>query len=143
VLAVPGAGAAGGLGAGLIAFCGATITSGVDLIAALAALADKVRDADLVLTGEGSFDGQTARGKAPSGVARIATEIGVPVVVVAGRLSGSEAMEGRGVASFCVSPGPMELSEAVRDADYLLKTGTARLIRLLGLCPVRDLAGAD
>lgn len=142
LLTTPGAGAAGGLGAGLVAFCGADIISGVELVAALAGLEPKVRDADLVLTGEGSFDAQTTRGKAPAGVARIAAENGVPAIVVAGRLSGSEALEGRCVASFCVSPGPMELSEAVRDADSHLRTGTARLIRLLRLPLVRDASGA-
>lgn len=138
VIDTPGAGAAGGLGAGLVAFCGATITSGVRLIAALAGLAGKVEGVDLVLTGEGSFDAQTARGKAPAGVADIAGERGVPVVIVAGRLAGDTASSPvDGVAAYCISPGPMGIGEAMVGAAEMLKSGTARLIRLICLMPRR------
>jgi glycerate 2-kinase len=83
---VPGSGAAGGLGAGLIAFLGATIRPGIDVIAEAVRLAERIRGADLVLTGEGRLDGQTAFGKTVAGVARIAGEEGVPVIVVPGAL---------------------------------------------------------
>ena len=80
----PGAGAAGGLGFGLLAL-GASITSGVDLVADAIDLRDRIAAADLVVTGEGSVDAQSLRGKVIVGVARLAQEAGVPCVVVAGR----------------------------------------------------------
>lgn len=86
VAGLPGAGAAGGLGAGLIAFLGATIRPGIDVIAEAVRLAERIRGADLVLTGEGRLDGQTAFGKTVAGVARIARTEGVPVIVVPGAL---------------------------------------------------------
>jgi glycerate kinase len=86
VAGVPGAGAAGGLGAGLIAFLGATIRPGIDVIAEAVHLAERIRGADLVLTGEGRLDGQTVFGKTVAGVARIARAEGVPVIVVPGAL---------------------------------------------------------
>ena len=81
---VPGAGAAGGLGAGAIAFLGATLRPGIELILELVGFADALEGADLVITGEGSLDAQSLRGKAPFGVARAAAEGGVPVVALAG-----------------------------------------------------------
>jgi glycerate kinase len=81
----PGAGAAGGLGFALFAW-GATRVSGVALVADAVGLADRIADADLVVTGEGSFDAQSLRGKVPAGVARLAQDAGVPCVVVAGRV---------------------------------------------------------
>lgn len=133
VVDLPGAGAAGGLGAGLAAFCGASIVSGARLIAAVTGLAERVAGADLVLTGEGAYDGQTARGKTPAGVAEIAREAGVPVVIVAGSVSVGTALEG--VPAFSVVPGPMSLSDAMLEARLLVVSGTARLMELLTLLP--------
>lgn len=79
-----GAGAAGGLAAGLVAFAGATIQSGVECVIAMTSLADKIRDADLVITGEGRIDAQSLMGKVVSGVARCARARQVPVIAVAG-----------------------------------------------------------
>jgi len=80
----PGAGAAGGLGAGAIAFLGARIRSGIELVLELVGFDRAVVTADLVVTGEGKLDAQSLRGKAPVGVARAATAHGVPVVALAG-----------------------------------------------------------
>jgi glycerate 2-kinase len=80
----PGAGAAGGLGAGAIAFLGARIRSGIELVLELVGFDQAVVAADLVVTGEGKLDAQSLRGKAPVGVARAATAHGVPVVALAG-----------------------------------------------------------
>jgi len=126
---LPGAGAAGGLGAGLAAFCGASIISGVRLIAAITGLRDKVAGADLVLTGEGAYDSQTERGKTPVGVGEIAEKAGVPAVVLTGAVAGHD----HHYPAFCVLPGPMSLSQAMKEARLLLVTGTARLMRLLYL----------
>jgi glycerate kinase len=81
---IPGAGAAGGLGAGAIAFLGARLRSGIELVLDLVGFHEAVATADLVVTGEGKLDGQSLRGKAPVGVARAATAHGVPVVALAG-----------------------------------------------------------
>jgi glycerate 2-kinase len=80
----PGAGAAGGLGAGAIAFLGARVRSGIELVLELVGFDRVVVTADLVVTGEGKLDAQSLRGKAPVGVARAATAHGVPVVALAG-----------------------------------------------------------
>lgn len=82
---VPGAGAAGGVGFGLLALAGARTRPGADLVFELTGLNDAVAGADLVITGEGSLDAQSLRGKAPTAVARLARSHGVPVVAVAGR----------------------------------------------------------
>jgi len=129
VLDLPGAGAAGGLGAALAAFCGASIVSGVRLVAALTGLHGKVEGADLVLTGEGNYDSQTAHGKAPAGVAGIAEQCGVPAVVLAGMVTGHD----HDYPAFCILPGPASRSQAMAEARLLLVAGTARLIRLLYL----------
>lgn len=132
VLDLPGAGAAGGLGAGLAAFCGARIYSGVRLVATLTGLAEKVRGADLVLTGEGSYDIQTSYGKTPMGVIEISREAGVPVVVVAGRTEPYSLLpRDEGVGVYSVIPGPMEEVEAMEEAAELVRHGTARLTRLV------------
>jgi glycerate kinase len=80
----PGAGAAGGLGAGLIVFLGAELMSGARVVAEAAGLASRLREADLVITGEGRLDWQTAFGKAPQFVARAAVDAGRPVLCLAG-----------------------------------------------------------
>ena len=94
VAAVPGAGAGGGTGAGLLAFTNATIESGIRLVANATRLADRARTADVCITGEGRIDGQTAYGKTPAGVARIVKQANPRIVVVA--LAGAVA---RGVAA--------------------------------------------
>jgi len=81
---VPGAGAAGGTGAGALAFLGARLTSGIALLLEVVGFAEAIRGADLVITGEGSLDAQSLHGKAPIGVARAAG--GIPVIALVGRL---------------------------------------------------------
>lgn len=83
----PGAGAAGGMGFAFLAFTNAVLESGIDIVLAETDLASYVRDADLVVTGEGRLDGQTAMGKAPVGVARLAKQYGKPVVAFAGSVT--------------------------------------------------------
>jgi glycerate kinase len=80
-----GAGAAGGLGFGLLSFCGATIRPGFEVVAEAVGLESKMKDADLVITGEGSLDRQTLEGKTPAGVARLAQKLGKPVFAIVGR----------------------------------------------------------
>jgi glycerate 2-kinase len=82
-----GAGAAGGLGFGLLSFCRATIQPGFEVVAATVGLEARMKDADLVITGEGSLDRQTLEGKTPAGVARLAQKLGKPVFAIVGRAS--------------------------------------------------------
>jgi glycerate kinase len=85
--AEPGAGAAGGVGFGALAVLGAALRPGIGMILELTGFAGKLGAADLVITGEGSLDEQTLRGKAPAGVAAVACDRGVPVLAIAGRVS--------------------------------------------------------
>src|SRR5881409_3703084 len=81
----PGAGAAGGLGFGLMSFCGATIRPGFDVVAEAVGLESKMKEVDVVITGEGSLDRQTLEGKTPADVARLARKLGKKVFAIAGR----------------------------------------------------------
>jgi glycerate kinase len=83
----PGAGAAGGLGFGLLSFCGATIQPGFEVVAKAVSLEAKMKNADLVITGEGSLDRQTLEGKTPAGVALLARKLGKPVFAIVGHAS--------------------------------------------------------
>ena len=111
VLGVPGAGAAGGLGAALLAL-GAELRSGVETVLDLVGFDERVRDADLVITGEGNMDEQSAAGKAPVGVARRAKRCGKPVIaVVGGRADNLDAVYEQGVdlvLPVCRKPMPLD-----------------------------------
>lgn len=137
---VPGAGAAGGLGFGLMAFLGARLEPGIKIVAAATRLEERVRQADLVFTGEGQTDWQTAHGKTVAGVASIARLWKVPVVVISGGLGkGYESLYDRGVAAMLsIVPGPMGVNEAMAQAVPLIEAAAeraARLIELGRLCP--------
>lgn len=96
----PGAGAAGGVGFAAISLLGARLRPGADVVQELTGLESAIQGSDLVLTGEGSLDEQTLRGKAPAGVAAAAHRAGVPVVAVAGRcLLDAQALAGAGIGS--------------------------------------------
>lgn len=114
VLGVPGAGAAGGLGAALLAL-GAELRSGVETVLDLIGFDERVRDADLVITGEGNMDEQSAAGKAPVGVARRAKRYGKPVVaVVGGRADSLDAVYEQGIDLVLpICRKPMPLSQAL------------------------------
>lgn len=131
---VPGAGAAGGLGAALLAV-GARLAPGVEVVADAVRLAEVVDRADLVLTGEGRVDAQTLRGKTPFGVAQVARQAGVPVVVLAGQVGpGAEALLDHGVdAVVPIGPGVQALEQALVDAETHLATAAATVVRLVAL----------
>jgi glycerate kinase len=128
----PGAGAAGGLGGGLVAFCGAKLVPGAQLIADTVGLAEKIAGADLVITGEGRIDGQTASGKTPAGVARIAKEKGVPCIALAGCVEpGYEALYNNGLtAAFPIAAGPGPLEEALKNTPERLAATTEAILRV-------------
>ncbi|UII68878.1 glycerate kinase [Pseudomonas sp. HN11] len=128
----PGSGAAGGLGFAAKAFLGAQFRAGVEVVAELVGLDEAVSGADLVITGEGRFDAQTLRGKTPFGVARIAQQHNVPVIVLAGTLGdGYEQMYAHGVdAAFALPSGPMSLEQACSEAPRLLLERAADVARV-------------
>ena len=129
----PGSGAAGGLGFAAKAFFGAQFRAGVEVVAELVGLAEAVKGADLVITGEGRFDAQTLRGKTPFGVASIARAEGVPVVVLAGTLGeGYQALYEHGInAAFAIASGPMTLQDACARAAPLLTDRARDIARVL------------
>lgn len=125
----PGAGAAGGLGAGLVAFCGADLRRGVEIVIEHSGLAEAVQGASLVVTGEGRMDSQTRFGKTPKGVADVAVAAGVPVVAVCGSLgSGVETLYEEGFdAIFPVIGRLSSLDEALAEAGRNVER-TARAV---------------
>jgi glycerate kinase len=129
---IPGAGAAGGLGAGLLAFLEGRLTPGIDLVMQTVGLGEKLVDCDLVITGEGKLDGQSAYGKVPVGVARKAKRFGVPVVVLAGSITeDAEVLHQEGItAQFSIINAPMLLSEAMSKTGQLLECTTKEVLRL-------------
>ncbi|MEO0637923.1 MAG: glycerate kinase, partial [Pseudomonadota bacterium] len=128
----PGAGAAGGLGFGVMAFAGGKVRSGIDLVMEHLNLSDALQGADLCITGEGRIDDQTQFGKAPAGVARLARERGVPCIALAGSIGsdlGSLPDEGL-TASFALADGPMTLEESMLDTERLLTRAAEQAVRL-------------
>lgn len=115
---LPGAGAAGGLGAGLVAFCGASLEPGVAIVIDAVRLPERMRGADLCLTGEGAIDSQTAFGKTPAGVTSVAVAAGVPVIAIGGGVAlDAVSLHERGFdALACILNRPMSLSEAMQPA---------------------------
>lgn len=128
---VPGAGAAGGLGFGLLTFCQATLRSGFDTFADLLGLDRLIHDVDLVITGEGSLDPQTLDGKGPGGVARRAKALGKPVIAFAGRIAGEPLLEPYFDAAFSIASGPLSPLESMRDARLLLVRAAERVGRVI------------
>ncbi len=128
----PGAGAAGGLGFGLMAYFGAKLVSGIDLVVESTGLRKRLEPADLCLTGEGRLDGQSADGKTISGIAKLCKELGVPCVALAGSIGeGAEAIGEHGVtAYFSICDRPMSLEKAMRDACSLLQSAAANVVRM-------------
>ena len=135
---VPGAGAAGGLGAGLIVFLKAELIPGIDIVIQATNLVEHLKDADLVFTGEGRLDSQTACGKVPTGVAKKAKEFGLPVIAIAGEiLDDYHIVYEHGIdAVLSIAPGPISLSQSMAEAERLITDTAERAIRLF-LCGKR------
>ena len=133
VQSLKGAGAAGGLGAGLVAFANADIQSGIDIIARATELKKHIKGADLVITGEGRVDFQTAFGKTPAGVARLAKKQGIPVIVIGGGLADDAAGVFKygidGLAS--AAARDMTLAEAIKLSRRHLANAAERVIRMI------------
>ncbi len=128
---VPGAGAAGGLGAGLIAFLGAKLHSGIDLVLDTIEIDKFLPKCTLLITGEGKLDSQSVYGKAPIGAARKARKYNVPVLAIAGSLEGSlDKFHKEGIsASFAIADGPISPEESIARGPELLEAKTEELMR--------------
>ena len=128
---IPGAGAAGGLGAGLMAFLDATPGSGINIILDACRFTEKIQAADLILTGEGKIDGQSAMGKTLAGVLARATAANVPVIALAGSIDNdSDIFYEKGLVSmFSICDRPMSLPQALNQAPELITKTTERILR--------------
>jgi len=129
----PGAGAAGGLGAGLMAFLDARLAAGVDIVLDAVGLNATLEGADLVITGEGQIDHSTIFNKTPVGVAERAKKRGIPVIAIAGGLgSGYRETHEKGLdAAFTLVSGPMSLEDAMANTANLLAGVTEEILRTI------------
>lgn len=130
---LPGAGAAGGAGAGLMAFFNGEIKSGIKIVMDLVNFEAKVRDADWVITGEGATDFQSMYGKVPFGVAQVAKKWKKPVLCLSGTLgNGYERLYDAGItAFFSIVNKPMTLDEAIRNGESLLEQTMENVFRFI------------
>ena len=135
VISKAGAGAAGGLGAGLMAFLDVKLKSGIEMVIEYANLEEKVRDADKVWTGEGSIDFQTQYGKTPLGVAMIAKKYNKPVIALAGRVGNDiDVLYDKGIdAIFGIMRGVTSIEEALVKGPENVEKTSENIIRLLNL----------
>lgn len=138
---VPGAGAAGGIGAGLLAFCEAELVRGAPLVLEAVGFEERLAETDLVITGEGQLDAQTLSGKLPLEIAHRGRKAGVPVIGVGGRVdpSARAALHSAGFTSlFSLTEGPTTLADAIQEAPRLLEQlgeSLGRLVLLKGPKP--------
>ena len=128
---LPGAGAAGGLGAGLVGFLNAKLIKGIDIVMGITKLEESMNGVNLVITGEGMMDYQTAFGKTPYGVAKLANKYKIPVIALTGAIgTGSEILYEKGFNSiFSIIDKPMTLEEAIHNSKILLENAAERIIR--------------
>ena len=130
---IPGSGAAGGLGGGLVAFLGGELRAGVDIVLDTVGLDDYLIGADLVITGEGCLDHSTVYNKAPVGVAARAKKRGIPVVAISGSLGqGYHELHQHGIDAACaITSSPMTLEEASTQAADLISNATEEAIMFM------------
>lgn len=135
---VPGSGAAGGLGAGVLAFLNGQLCPGIDAVMDMVGFDDAVAGVDLVITGEGRLDGQTMRGKLVHGVCRRAARYGVPVIALCGAVAATaEQIRAVGLlAAFSISPKPQPLEQALEDTARNLRHSASQVAALWGLSQV-------
>ena len=132
IIDVPGSGAAGGLGAGLMAFLNAQLKSGIEIIIETLKLEEKIKEADIVISGEGKIDFQTAFGKTISGIAKLCKKHNKPLIVIAGTVEDIEKLYEIGVSSvFSTMEKPMFLEDAIKNAPTLVEKSAERIFRLI------------
>lgn len=132
VVDVKGAGAAGGMGAATIAFLNGKLQKGIDIMIEMTNLKEKIKNADLVITGEGMIDYQTAYGKTPYGVAKVAKEYDIPVIGICGSIGErvEELYEACFDSIFSIIDKPMSLEEAIKNSKELLESAAERIMRV-------------
>lgn len=147
---IPGAGAAGGLGAGLMAFLGASLRRGIDIVVETVGLREQMKGATLVITGEGRTDFQTLFGKTPMGVANVAKSLGIPVVVISGAIADDAGgLYAHGIdALMSIAKGPCTIDEAIAGAGPLMADAAETAARLVAVGlgaggPLGGLSNAD
>ena len=128
---IEGAGAAGGLGGGLLAFCNAELKSGIDAVLDIIDFEEHIKGASLIITGEGAIDGQTKKGKVPVGVAKRANNI--PVIAIVGDIrDGAEAVYDLGITSIMPAlKRAMPLDEAIKNSKILIEDAAERALRFI------------
>lgn len=133
IVNIPGSGAAGGLGAGLVAFLNARLESGIKLILDTIHFEEMIKDADLIITGEGRIDSQTAYGKVVAGVAKIAKKHNIPVIAIGGSIEENlTELYNIGVTSiFSIINEPMELNKVIERSKELIEYLTRRIFSLV------------
>ena len=133
--ACPGSGAAGGLGFALLAYCRAEFSSGIDLVLDVCGFEKALQNADLVITGEGRIDAQSARGKVLNGIGLRAKKLGVPVIAIGGSVcAGSEALLASGItAMFSITNGPLTLDYAMQNGQFLIEQISKNIMRVFAL----------
>lgn len=135
VINMPGAGAAGGLGAGLVAFLDGKLKKGIDLVIKYSGLEEKVKLCDFVFTGEGSIDYQTKFGKTPIGVASVAKKYGKPVIALAGKVGDNiDDLYDNGIDSiFGIMRGVTSIEEALKAGEENIEKASENVIRLINI----------
>lgn len=135
VTSIEGAGAAGGLGAGLISFCNATLKSGIDAVLDIVRFDDEITDASLIITGEGAIDGQSREGKVPVGIAKRAKLKNVPVIAIVGDIrDGAESVYDMGIVSIMPAlKRAVPLDEAILHSRSLIIDATERAMRFISI----------
>ncbi len=139
-----GSGAAGGMGAAILGFLNGKLLSGIDIMIDKSNLEERIKDADLVITGEGMIDYQTAHGKTPYGVAKLAKKYDIPVIAICGSI-GERAEELYQIyfdSIFSIIDRPMSLNEAIENSSKLLENASERIIRAI-LINKKDGKGND
>lgn len=128
-----GSGAAGGLGGGLVAFCNAKLKSGIDAVLDIIDFESKIKDASLIITGEGAIDGQTKEGKVPVGVAKRAGNI--PVIAIVGEIrEGAEIVYDLGIKSIMpLCTKAMSLEESIYNTSVLVENASERALRFINI----------
>ncbi|WP_318035975.1 glycerate kinase family protein [Halobacillus shinanisalinarum] len=135
VRSLPGSGASGGLGAGLLAFAGATLHSRFDIIRNFINIEQAIASSDVVITAEGSLDSQTPNGKIPAEVARIALKYDVPVIIIAGAIGDGANLNYRaGIDAYSsITQRPISLKEALEKAPYWIEESTEAVLRKIAI----------
>lgn len=132
---IPGSGSAGGLGFGLISFADARMSRGIEMMLDLCGFDEKIRHADLVITGEGQIDRQSAYGKVLAGISKRALIYNVPVIAVTGSIGeGAEELYRHGIRAISSAVcRPMDVREAIKNSDKLIPDATERIMRAIAL----------